>query len=130
MTFKSAVDTWILIVGLVLPGVMVILAFAASAPMPASSWAIGAGATVVGLGLPVWLFVSTVYEVDNEQLLIRSGPFRWRIPLAEITSVKPSRSLLSSPALSLDRLEICYSRQRAVLVSPKDKAGFIRALGF
>jgi hypothetical protein len=32
--------------------------------------------------------------------------------------------MISSPALSMDRLEICYEENRKVLVSPVDKEGF------
>jgi len=129
MTFRSKIDAWLVLMGFVVPVAAVILAFVLAPPMPASTWAIAAAISALALALPVWLFISTVYIVENEQLLIRSGPFRWRINLAEITSVEPSRSLLSSPALSLDRLKIHYANHRVVLVSPKDQQGFIRALG-
>jgi membrane protein YdbS with pleckstrin-like domain len=129
MKFKSAVDSWFILLAAVFPAVVFIVAIAAASPMPAGAWATVAVVGILLLGLPVWLFTSTAYEVGNDVLLVRSGPFRWRIPLSEITSVEPSRSLLSSPALSLDRLRIRYGKHRAVLVSPKDKAGFMRALG-
>ena len=84
---------------------------------------------IVALGLPVWLLLSTYYLVDAGNLMIRSGPFRWSISISEIKSVEPSRSLLSSPALSLNRLEIQYGRGKTVLVSPKDVEGFRNAIG-
>lgn len=130
MKFKSAIDTWLVVFGFVVPIGALAFAFVYAPPMPASSWAVAVAVSVFALGLPVWLFVSTVYIVSEDELLIRSGPFRWRIPLQEITSVEPSRSLLSSPALSIDRLKIRYKNNRMVLVSPKDKAGFRKALGF
>ena len=37
--------------------------------------------------------------------------------------------MASSPALSLDRLLIVYGVGKVVLVSPKDKEGFVSALG-
>ena len=55
------------------------------------------------------------------------GPFRWRVPIDAITAITPTRSALSSPALSLDRLRIEYG-ERAILVSPIYKEGFVRAL--
>jgi hypothetical protein len=62
-------------------------------------------------------------------LLIRCGPFRWTVPIDSITAVEETRNPLSSPALSLDRLRIRYGKQRQVMVSPADKAGFMKAIG-
>jgi hypothetical protein len=71
----------------------------------------------------------TYYDVDRDFLTVRAGPVRWRVPLDSITAVEPTRSLVSSPALSLDRLRIRYGKRRQLLVSPRDKDGFLRALG-
>ena len=62
-------------------------------------------------------------------LRVVSGPFRWRVPIADIQSVTPTRSLWSAPALSLDRLRINYGNGRCILVSPADKQGFMEAIG-
>src|SRR5262245_47856275 len=70
---------------------------------------------------------ATDYLLADEELRIRASLFRWRVPLAAIDAVEPTRSPLSSPACSLDRLRIRY-RGRQVLVSPLDKPGFLRAL--
>ena len=53
---------------------------------------------------------------------------KWKIPVADIVGVTPSRNPLSSPALSMDRLNISYGKRKFILVSPEDKAGFIRAV--
>jgi hypothetical protein len=39
-----------------------------------------------------------------------------------------SRSPFSSPALSLDRLQIDYGAGKSILISPADKEGFIEAI--
>ena len=75
------------------------------------------------------VFRNTYYEVTNTDLRVVSGPFRWTIPLSDITDVQPTRNPLSSPALSLDRLKVSYGKRKFVLVSPADKDGFIRAIG-
>jgi len=91
-------------------------------------------AGLLGAALFVWVLVGTHYTVDREMLRIASGPFRWRVMLAEIESVEPTRSPLSSPALSLDRLRIRYGGSRfggtrQVMVSPADKSRFLEAIG-
>ena len=53
------------------------------------------------------------------------------LPLNEIEEITPTHNPLSSPALSLDRLWISYRRagkKRAVMISPEDKEGFLKAV--
>jgi hypothetical protein len=78
--------------------------------------------------LPLWLLLDTCYTLTAEELLIRSGPFRWRIALSDVHEVSPSRSWRSSPALSLDRLRIRYGAGRSILVSPRERQQFIDSL--
>ncbi|MGZ8797288.1 MAG: PH domain-containing protein [Thermoanaerobaculia bacterium] len=73
------------------------------------------------------LLRSTYYIIDGDTLIIRSSFLKWRVPIAKILSVTPTRSPVSSPALSLDRLAILYDGKR-ILVSPQDKRRFIEAL--
>ena len=75
------------------------------------------------------VLVFTYYSVAGDQLKIVCGPFRWRVPIDEIHSVEATRNPLSSPALSLDRLRITYGNDRKIMVSPADKAGFLKAIG-
>lgn len=83
---------------------------------------------IVGVGLPLWVLLRTDYELTGEELLVRSGPFRWRVPLRDIRAIEPSRSWLSGPALALDRLRIDHGCGRSVLVSPKERGRFLEAL--
>ena len=82
----------------------------------------------VGVGLPLWTLLTTRYTIDGTSLHVRSGPFRWTIPLRDIRSITPTRDLGSSPALSLDRLRIEYGGGRVLLVSPREKDTFLRDL--
>ena len=128
--FVSKVDGW-------LPGVFVAVVLiqivALAAAMAESGERVGILVGVAVLLLTValftWLLRGTFYEVSNDTLRLVCGPFRQRIPISDIQAIEPSRSALSSPALSLDRLRIRYGKNRRVLVSPADKRGFVRALG-
>ena len=75
-----------------------------------------------------WLFWATRYVVKNNALTIYTGFGKVCIPIESIKSVTPSRNLLASPALSLDRLEISYGKNQSILISPKDKSGFLTAI--
>ena len=124
-SFKSAVDSWYYLLIVIIPvTVLVPIFFAPSETDRMIGIVIGA----LAAALPIWLLVSTVYEVHEENLLIRSGPFRWTIPLSDIRTIEPSKSLISSPALSLNRLRIEYGSYKSILVSPEDQAGFIEAV--
>ena len=76
-----------------------------------------------------WALYGTLYTLTENTLIIQSGPFRWVIDLEAIMEVFPTRNPLSSPACSLDRLQIRYSKSRlGMMISPQDKAGFLRDL--
>jgi hypothetical protein len=130
MFFKSAVDPWVYALALSLPVALMVsvLPILANARSSALILAIG----IVGLGAiaPLSLLLFTYYRIDSAILRIQAGPFSWAIALDQIRAITPSRSFASSPALSLNRLQIDYGHQRSILVSPKDKTGFITALGY
>lgn len=126
--FNSAVDWWYYgVIGFV---VIVLAGTWTTLPSSTDIWSILIFFTsaVVALGLPGWMFFSTYYLIDGSELTIRSGPFKWIVDISTIQSVTPTRSPLSSPALSLNRLEIKYASDRVVLVSPASPEKFIEAL--
>lgn len=85
-------------------------------------------ALIIGLGLPIWMLMSTCYTVTATQLLIKCGPLRVQVPISEISRITPTSNMLSSPALSLDRLLIEYSRGKSVMISPKNKEAFLHEI--
>lgn len=89
------------------------------------SWSILAFMLVVDAFI-VHLFFTTYYIVDEAVLKVKSGIFiNQTIPIASIKSITETNNLLSSPALSLDRLEIRYRKYDRVIVSPEDKGDFV-----
>ena len=90
--------------------------------------AVAAAVVLLTLLLPLWLLLDTNYTMTEDELRVRSGPFRWRIALGDVREVSPSRSWISSPALSLDRLRIRYGAGRSILVSPREKQRFVDSL--
>jgi hypothetical protein len=86
------------------------------------------GTLAASIGLVAWIFATTAYRLTERELLVTSGPLRVRVPLAEIRRVTRTHSLLSAPALSLQRLEIAYATHGLVVISPKDEAAFLATL--
>ena len=127
--FKSKVDLWLLIVLVVSIVISLVAAVFICRQVNTTSFFSGFFLVLAGAGLPLWLLVATQYTVNEEILKIKSGPFKWLVPLAAITSVKDTRNPLSSPALSLDRLEISYGEGKKVMVSPIDKELFRDSIG-
>ena len=128
--FESRRDGWLMVI---LGGSavidIVIAAFLTGADMPLLPKALTIGVLLASGVLILWIMRGTRYTVDREALTAYCGPFRWRVPLAEIHDIEPTRSPVSSPALSLDRMKISYGNGRTLLVSPADKERFRNALG-
>ncbi|THF60729.1 PH domain-containing protein [Pseudothauera rhizosphaerae] len=126
--YKSKIDAWlaVLLVGTV-AGCVWAGFVAGRAGGFIASW-LSALLFSLGAGLPLWILLGTRYVLDAESLRVECGPFRWQVPLTGITAVTPTSSFLSSPALSLDRLRIDYKPGASVMISPRDKEGFLRQL--
>ena len=129
MRFRSKIDTWILLV-LIVSIAGLLLAFAVVMVNETSDQArvIVALASVLAVALILSVLLRTNYTVDNGEIRIVSGPFRWTVPVSDILEIRGSRNPLSSPALSLNRLKIIYGHRKYILVSPADKKGFLRAV--
>jgi hypothetical protein len=128
--FRSKVDRWLwlMMLAAVLGMGIAMFAVAISGEDPIVVVALILMFLLTGALIASVMF-GTSYTVDRKMLHIRSGPFRWKVALDEITSVEATRNPLSSPALSLDRLRIRYGKRRQVIVSPADRDGFLKAIG-
>ena len=127
--FLSKVDGWLVpVMVLAMAGLLGALIGVLVTPTPWPVRLLVAAVAVAVILLLFAVFRGTCYTVADQELRIVSGPFRWTIPVDEITAIDPSRNPLSSPALSLDRLKISYGKRKFVLISPSDKAGFMRAM--
>ena len=130
MRFESRRDLWLVAVLRLMPVFMLLIV--------GGSW-YGSGRDIRGplAGAIILIIVevfffesllrSTYYLVERPDLIIRSSFFTWRVPIAEIRTITPTRNPLSSPALSLDRLLITYGAKQ-IMVSPEEKQRFIDSL--
>lgn len=77
----------------------------------------------------VYILVKTKYTIEDKNLIIESGFIHnSKIAISTIKKISETNSILSSPATSLDRLEIIHGNESRVLISPKEKKEFIDAL--
>jgi len=123
--FRSKVDSVFVWIALAMPAVAFVALF--TAPQGNRLLWIPVGTLFLAAFIVCWTFVSTYYELQDEQLVAHCGPFAWRIPLAEVTGIQESKSVRSGPALSMDRLEVAYDGGKVLVISPADKALFVAA---
>ena len=121
--FTSKVDGWYF---LVMAGVLAASAYAAvPAALAGRWWAFLI--LIAPFGLMTWNLLSTSYVIGAETLSVRCMLFRKSIPLSSISRLRGSRDFRSSPALSLDRIEVLADTD-SVLVSPSDQQDFVDAI--
>lgn len=119
--YPSKIDPWVAALVLVLT---VALGWSA---WQSTDWG-GAALLLAWLGGLAVITIPCYYVLEDDHLFIRAGVWKWRIPYADIQSVKPSQSMLAGPALSFQRIEIVSGQAGSILISPVDREGFIRAL--
>ena len=80
------------------------------------------GTTIPMIFKPVWtgllistavilftlhLFLNTYYVIDGEFLVVKSGMiFNKKVDINSVKSIKETKTIISAPALSFDRLEV------------------------
>ena len=75
------------------------------------------------------LFFNTRYIIMDTVLYVRCGVFlksTYQIEL--MTEILDTKSIMSAPALSLDRIKIAFKDKSELIISPVRKSEFIRTL--
>ena len=82
--------------------------------------------------LILWILFDTRYVIKNSHLFYRSGPFRGRISINEISYIQAFSGLnipvTMKPSLDFNGFIIKYSNDNEVYVSPKNSKQFIADL--
>ena len=122
-TFKSKIDLLIL-----LP--IVITFFAAESFMIVNGIIIGIIALAIFGVFIAYQCCETMYVFTKDnKLKVKSGfLYEREIYIKSIKKVRTTQDRTTSPALSFDRLEICYNRYGRIVVSPDNKTEFIKEL--
>jgi hypothetical protein len=129
MKFKSKVDWWMHISLGILPAVnvLILVMYLRGGGLALLIPAIGLAIINVFLVLPIRL--RTYYVLHESELHVKCGLGKGvRIPYKSISSLKESKSPNASAALSFDRIEIIFGKNGYVLISPKNKAVFLKEL--
>ena len=120
--YKSKIDLWLIIILTLVFGGIVIFSIIKK------EW-IGFIIAIIPT-IFIWnMFRSTYYIITAEELIIKCGIFyKLVIKITDIRKISESNDLISSPALSIDRLEILYNRFDTILISPKKKYEFLQSI--
>jgi hypothetical protein len=124
--FRSKVDWWLILILLSIPGAPFAMLWKTSGAFPSAFWTPILVVTILGA-----IFFPIRYVFEGETVSVQCGIFRWEhtaFHVNEVRRVRPTHDVLASPALSLDRLSVDLGFRGEVLISPKDKSGFLRAL--
>lgn len=128
--FPSKVDWWLGVLLVILPLSQLAVVGSGLARGDSSEIVVGVISTLAVGALYGCLIFPMRYGIGPEELVIRHGLCRQRVRLRDIQEVRPTGNPLSSPALSLDRVEIrvgpgCFSPS---YISPADRDGFLELL--
>lgn len=119
--YKSKVGWW-LVIPLLFPIVFLVSSIS-------SGNYLSAGFVLIGLLFFSDLFRRTDYNIDGAVLRIRSGlVVKKTISISSIRKIEPTDSILSAPALSMDRIVVRYNTYDEVVISPKEKKEFTEHL--
>lgn len=112
---------------LLLP-ILFILLSTGALMVTSKSW-LGLLIILVVLAFILHLFLNTNYTIEGHQLIVKSGfLYNSTIDIQTISKVSETNNPLSSPAISLDRLEIRYGSHNSVIISPREKQDFLDQL--
>ena len=85
--------------------------------------------TLIILVLIGLMIQKTEYSISGDMLTVTSGFLvNKKIDVKSIRKIEHSKSILSAPALSLDRLLLIYNKYDDILLSPKEKEEFLKEL--
>ncbi|WP_421797887.1 PH domain-containing protein [Haliscomenobacter sp.] len=112
---------------LLLP-ILFILLSTSALMITSKSW-LGLLIILAVLAFILHLFFNTHYTIEGHLLTVKSGfLYNSTIDIHTISKVSETNNLISSPAISLDRLEIRYGSHNSVIISPKEKQDFLDQL--
>lgn len=122
MKFYSKRDVWL---GVISIGFILSVLVSALRNSTFSIWQIAIPAVFLIL---YWILVGTKYIIEEDDLLIKSGPYKYKIKISEITYINMTRKTVSTPSLLFGRIEIKSENNYIVTSPPNNKISFLKLL--
>lgn len=90
------------------------------------SW-LGVLIMLLTISFILYTFLSINYKIEKENLNVKcTFIINENIEIKSIRKITETYNPLSSPAASIDRIEIFYNKFDSILISPKNKKDFIQ----
>lgn len=124
MVYKSKVDIWLVaVIVAVTIGPMIPVMVGGDVWMPL----VVSGAVLL---LALYFICSISYVIEASTLTVRCGVFHsGRYDIGKVHKIERTRSAISAPAASLDRIAVYFKGDSwPLVVSPRDRAGFVKRL--
>ena len=122
-TYKSKIDVWFVVLFfmmMLLPTIFTLIDM--------FSWTMVVLEGLLLLLVSIRLF-NTKYIIEGEYLYVKCGFLpKEKCSISQIVKIKNTRSIISAPAISLDRIEIKLNNRQRLIISPLDKKEFINHL--
>lgn len=84
---------------------------------------------IISLVFVAWIWFDTKYAIKNGEMKVNAGPINYSpVPIQKIKSIRKTKTWLSSPACSLDRIEISYNKYDSIVISPMRIKEFLGSL--
>jgi len=98
---------------------------------PAEGQMLVLAVTLPSIGLLLWIYYGTYYELMDTYLYAKSGPFSEKIAYESIVELKLANNLYSSMALSRERILVRTTRKGLAgltYISPENREEFLAEL--
>lgn len=129
--FHSKIDWWVLGFLIAMTGLLVQLLLTMHAKGTMVEYPEHTMVYLLTIAVIWWPVLNTRYSIQNDTLTIRCMFLKWVIPVSAIQQISKTNNSISSPALSLDRLQIRYlkdGKAKQILVSPRNPQLFCQAV--
>jgi hypothetical protein len=81
--------------------------------------------------LLLWIWYGTYYQLSKDKLIAASGPFVWNLKIGDIDFIRLNQKTFGGmykATLSMNGIEIRYSKHRSLFISPMQQDIFIKRL--
>jgi hypothetical protein len=96
-TYPSKVDVWLFALVAAVIGAMFVGMGISIAQEGWLRFIQGAFVVLGVIGFLVWIVLGTNYTLEGRELIVRSGPFTWRIAIDQISSIEKPQRLRARP---------------------------------
>jgi len=80
---------------------------------------------MVLFGFILHMFLNTKYSIEGDELKVQCGFIKYKpFKIKSMKKISKTNNIISSPAVSFDRIEITYGKFDEIILSPKDKHKF------